>query len=171
MYDFKRLLTDGKTPIILIAVSAVLFFLLLFPSDKTYTEKNEPDSELSFYTRELEENLARVISGVEGAGRTQVFVTLESGFESVYASDASVYETSASGTVDTRSEKQLVLTGSGTSGQSPVVVKKISPKIKGVVIVCEGGRDEYVRKRITELAATAFNIQNSKIYVTGGNFT
>ena len=170
MYDFKRLLKDGKASVILITVSAMLFLLVTLPS-RDATESVSSDTELSSYTRELEENLARVVSGVEGAGKTLVFVTLDTGFESVYASDASVYETSASGTVDTRSEKQLVLTGSGTSGQSPVVVKKISPKIKGVVIVCEGGRDEYVRKRITELAATAFNIQNSKIYVTGGNFT
>lgn len=171
MYDFKKLFKDGKTLALLITVSAALLFLLLAPTSNIGTEGEDAEIGLFDYTRELEQNLSRVISKIEGAGKTQVFVTLENGFESVYASDASVYETTSSGSVDTKSEKQLVLTGTGSVGQSPVVVKKISPKIKGVVIVCDGGGNEYVRQRITELAATAFNIQKSKIYVTGGTLS
>ncbi len=173
LLDIKSILLDEKTKLILLALllcGIAIAFIPQYLSDDTKSTA-ESETELSSYTRELEENLARIVSGVKGAGKTQVFVTLESGFENIYASDASVYETSSAGGADVKSEKQLVLTGTGTNGEQPVVVKQLSPKIKGVVIVCDGGADRSVKEKVTELAATAFNISTTKIYVTGGNLS
>lgn len=156
--------------ILLLATGLVLFFLSGNTGSNGNREVAEytPTDELAQYSELLERNLEDAVSKLTGDQNAKVMITLESTFENVYASDASINEAVTADKTDRRSEKQLVLTG-GTASQSPVTVKRIPPKIKGAVIVCKNGEDGKTRSEITALAMAALNISESKIYVTGGN--
>lgn len=136
---------------------------------KSAPEETGVSDEISEYSALLEEGLKQAISQVVGSGNVSVMVTLESTFENVYFSDASVNEAVTADKTDIKSEKQLVLTGASGEGQTPVIVKRLPPKVKGAVIVCDRGDEADIKERVTMLAATALNISETKIYVTGGN--
>ncbi len=152
----------------LLAATAILGVLLLVVStprktQKSYQENTYSISEPEEYRATLEEGLTKTISSISGAGKSNVLVTLEGSFETVYANNAKLN--------DTATEKQLATASNKTYGEEPIVIKKLSPKIKGVLIVCEGGNTAQVKSDIINAASTALNIPTSRIYVTGGTFT
>ena len=149
--------------------------MLSFPAfsgngaEKTSEKAASPSAEISEYAAMLENGLKESVAQIVGSENVSVMITLESTFENVYVSDASINEAVTADKTDRKSEKQLVLTGASGSTQTPVVVKQLPPKVKGAVIVCERGGEKDIKERVTALAATALNISPTKIYVTGGN--
>ena len=74
---------------VLLGAAAMLLLLLseLFtPSEKPAAASAAPADE-SAYRQQLEQQLSDLIAQVEGAGRTTVMITLESGEETIYALD------------------------------------------------------------------------------------
>ena len=60
-------------------------------------------------------------------------------------------------------KSNLATTSSRADGEAPVIVKKLNPKIKGVLIVCEGGNSKHVKNEVLKAAATALNISETRI--------
>ena len=144
--------------------------LLLVSSFLTSREGGEiaqsGSDELSAYLASLEEHLSDTVSKINGAGKTSVFITLDCSFETVYANNAKLDESSSDYEKSQKTtEKQLAT----ADGETPVIVKRLSPKIKGVLIVCEGGENQSVKNDIVRAASVALNISSNRIYVTGGN--
>lgn len=110
------------------------------------------------YRQALEDRMAAICAQVSGAGEVQVIVSLQGGFEYVYAYDEKV---SAAGT-----SRVYVTIGSGSS-QRLVFLTEKAPAITGIGVVCTGGSDPTVRQEITSLLSAAFGIGTNKIYVTG----
>ena len=148
--------------IILIAVSALSGNI---KEDNTVNGQNELDR----YISGMEKRLCDTVSNIEGAGETQVFITVENTFETVYASNASIDESGDERGSSKTTQKQLAYASSGGSGEQPVVIKQICPKVSGVLVVCEGGGNTAVRQEIISSVSIAVGISANKIYVTGGN--
>lgn len=110
------------------------------------------------YRQALEDRMAAICGQVSGAGEVRVIVSLQGGFEYVYAYDEKV---SAAGT-----SRVYVTVGSGSS-QRLVFLTEKAPAITGIGVVCTGGNDPTVRQEITSLLSAAFGIGTNKIYVTG----
>ena len=104
------------------------------------------------YRAELESTLSSLCASVHGAGQVRVFVTLEGGYEYVYAKD-------------TRGE--CVTVGSGSSERA-VVERVLAPKIGGVGIVCEGASDPTVEAKLCQLVCTALGIGSNRVSVMAG---
>ena len=74
---------------VLLGAAAMLLILLseLFtPSEKTAAASAAPADD-NVYRQQLEQQLSDLIAQVEGAGKTTVMITLESGEETIYALD------------------------------------------------------------------------------------
>ena len=74
---------------VLLGAAAMLLILLseLFtPSGKTAAASAAPADD-NIYRQQLEQQLSDLIAQVEGAGKTTVMITLESGEETIYALD------------------------------------------------------------------------------------
>lgn len=135
--DEKRrvnlLIAMGLAGLALLAVSAWL------PADSTpQPTKTVQQADTADYAAQLEDRLTALISRVEGAGKTVVMVTLESGSESIYATD-----TDSDGT-----STHVLLGSTRTDGLVETVQ---TPRILGVAVVCEGGGSAAVQSRITAL--------------------
>ena len=48
-------------------------------------------------------------------------------------------------------------------------VKSIEPRVRGVVVICQGAGDELVKANIMELVTKALNISADRVCVTKGN--
>ena len=120
------------------------------------------------YGARLEKKVAETVSAIEGAGRTSVLITFENTFETVYATNASIDEREDGANVTRNTKKELAGMNGRETGQAPVVVKKLCPKIRGVLIVCEGGGNDAVAAEVTAAVSTALGVAAGKIRVTRG---
>ena len=140
---------------VLLGAAAMLLLLLseLFtPSGKTAAASAAPADD-NVYRQQLEQQLSDLITQVEGAGKTTVMVTLESGEETIYALDT------LSG--QTQQQQTHVLLDDGTALAQTVC----TPRVCGVAVVCEGGGDVRVAARITELVGALLDVPSNRICV------
>ncbi|MBQ6143288.1 MAG: stage III sporulation protein AG [Clostridia bacterium] len=123
----------------------------------------------------LEKNLTYAVSKIEGAGSPQVLVTLENTAETIYATEErknkEASEDKSSGEITRKKEsddceKKYITVKDSEGTEHALAVKKIEPKVKGVVIICPGGDDPIVKNRITEAVTTALSISSKRVCVT-----
>ena len=139
---------------VLLGAAAMLLILLseLFtPSEKTAAASAAPADDN--VRQQLEQQLSDLIAQVEGAGKTTVMITLESGEETIYALDT------LSG--QTQEQQTHVLLDDGTALEQTVC----TPRVCGVAVVCEGGGDVRVAARITELVGALLDVPSNRICV------
>ena len=170
----RRRLSGKKTAWLLVA-AGVLGMVLIALSGRNESAAADPPAQPSVreYTEQLEQRLAKVIEGIDGAGECRVMVTLENGVEYLYAteqkSDSSLAEKN-SGTGSDRTQADtsqasviLVDTGNGKQG---LLVTEIQPTVKGVVVVCRGGDQPAVQQRVTEAVTTVLHLSSARVCVT-----
>jgi stage III sporulation protein AG len=168
---------DRKRNILLIAgiaLIALIFFSSFFgePDTKESTVESEQQEEITMdqYVSSLENRIVDLLNGIEGVGNARVMVTLESSSEYVYQS-----EVKSSSDVRTQSdipeqqsenrEENIVLV-EGEDGQKQALIRtERTPKIQGVVVVCDGADDINVQAQIIDVVKTAFGISSARVSV------
>lgn len=163
--------------ILLILLFFVVAALIFFSGEEKKTEpKGEEPVDTARYLEESERRLTEVLEQMSGVGAVRVYLTLESGEEKIYATESRTNQQSRSSMTDGSGDKSLennaegeetylVLRGSGGE-ETPILLKTMEPKIRGAVILCEGGEDPAIREKVLKAASAALNISSSKIYVT-----
>lgn len=164
----ERRINKSTGIIITAAAGALLIVLSAFIGGVTSIRNENGQNELEKYISSMEKRLCDTVSKIDGAGESQVFITVENTFETVYASNASIDESGDEKKTSKTTQKQIAYSSAGTDGEMPVVVKQICPKICGVLVVCEGGGNTAVRQEVINSVSTAVGISTNKIYVTGG---
>ena len=146
------------------------------------SSKETPNSPVSgeentvAYAEALERRLETMVSSISGVGECRVMVTMEQGTEYIYATqekntvDASqTSENSRFSTGSRSSDEETYIMVSTDTGQQPVLITALSPKVKGVVVVCQGGGNSGVCQNVRTALATLLNISSSRICVVTGN--
>lgn len=141
---------------IAVAVGALAMLLILvselFPQTKKAAPAGQEQSTLAYQTQ-LEQRLEKLISQMNGAGKTTVMVTLETGEEAVYALDTQ------SGELQNQNTHVLLEDGSA------LTETVCQPQIRGVAVLCDGGGDVRVAARITELLTSLLDLPSNRICV------
>lgn len=148
--DIQNILLKNKNNYILYIILIIGVVLMLFSGHKSDTSL--PIAEA--YTEQ--EELSRIISSIDGAGKAEVIVTY-------YGSETNniVYDTK---TRNGETDRTAVV-----SDGSAVSVGVSYPRVKGVVIVAEGANDADVRQAITEAVMVALDVPEYKVAVFAGN--
>ena len=131
--------SDKIRRIIIIAgiVGIALIFLSSYIDFGSFAiQKADEEFSVTTYSTEIQSDLQSVISKIEGAGQTQVLLTMENSVEYVYLDN------------------------------STTKTKEIEPVIRGVLVVCEGGDDPVVIERVTEAVTKALDISTAKVCIT-----
>jgi stage III sporulation protein AG len=108
------------------------------------------------YAEKIESELSEILSKIEGVGDTDILVTIGVSEEYIYAEDG---KQNSSG----MASEIVVIDGDG--GKRALTEKIISPKITGVVIVCEGGDDSRTVEKVYKAVSAATGIGASHIFV------
>ncbi len=143
---------------------------------ETQTARDVKESGSS-YEDQLENKLIKILSGVKGIDNVDVMVTLESQEEIVPAintqeSNQVTDEKNPDGGTRTTDHKDItseVVTAQSNGNNEPVIVKKIYPKIRGVVIAADGADDPQIKYVITKTVQAALDIPIYKIEVLTHN--
>lgn len=122
----------------------------------------------------LENRLKTLLSQVEGVGKVDVMITYSSAGENVPAYDIkkSTEDTeekdSEGGTRNVNQEQYestLAYEESQSGGKTPVILKRIEPEIKGVLVVAEGADNVEVRDRIFSAVSVVLDVPKHKVQV------
>lgn len=156
-FDKLKSNKSRAAPAIALGALAMLLILLseLWPSEAVSPAPQAKSSAeaAAEYQQQLETRLAALISQIDGAGKTTVMITLESGEETIYALDT------LSG--QTQSQQTHVLLGNGEALEQTIYL----PKVCGAAVICEGGGDIYTAARITELVCALLDIPSNRVCV------
>ena len=155
-----------KIVIILGVVGMLLILLSEVLSNKdSNKDQSVSVSELSQksednFSAETEKKLRQTLEKIEGVGKAEVMVTVGGTSEYVYARE----EKTRSGEKDSSSENEYVLIGS--NGEKQALLQKIlTPEIKGVAVVCEGGDSNVVKEKIYSTLSALLGLSSDKIYI------
>ncbi len=133
---------------LLAVVLGIVVLVIFFGQMGTQNSKKTKDS-ASFspaeYAASLELKLEKVLSKMEGAGKTTVALTVASGMQSVpyLKEDGSALQ----------------------SGGKVVMLKESYPEIVGVVIVCEGADSYLTKLQVIGAACSLLNISEDRVRV------
>lgn len=135
----KEMAQSGRLRNIILIAGAV-GIALIFLSGFLSFEKPKSEENESFsdssYSRNITNRLESLISKIEGAGKTRVLLTMENSAEYVYLEN---------GTTKT---------------------KEIEPRVRGVLVICEGGDDPVAVGRIKEAVTKALDISTAKVCIS-----
>lgn len=161
----------------LVGIGLILLSGLL--PDKTNDEDNQTNSQVAYvslaqYENNLEQSLADIISSIDGAGKTRVMLTMDSTVEQVYATDKTMSQkdTVNSGEAtetnkDTSANSTYITVELSDGTQQTVLLKEIQPRVRGVLVVCNGGDNSVVKEKIVDAVTKALDISSSRVSVAG----
>ncbi len=147
----------------LIAVALILgICLMLFGSggDGAQSVSATVGSAETSDTTDLEGKVKALCERVIGVGDVSVMITLDTLGEQLYAMDM---QTSQDG--ERREEHSEYVTVS----QGLVPTGELTPRVRGIAIVCSGGDDATVQLKLTNLLCALFGISASSVSIVGGN--
>ncbi|MEE1144110.1 MAG: hypothetical protein UHT63_01980 [Acutalibacteraceae bacterium] len=168
-------LTNKLPPVIrknlryIVIILGVMLILVIFftPSGDDTKQVVETSVTADEYAQLLENNIADTVKSIVG-GKPTVMVTLKSGTEYVYANEEksdSDEDESESRVKDSVEKKVVILDENGK--EVPLTVTEIMPKVKGIVIVCNGGNDSSVQTLIRNTISVALGVESDCVCVTG----
>lgn len=132
-------LTENGGALRLVVIAGALGIALIFLSSFFSFEKPQTSEEKSFsvadYREGTQKDLESLLSKIQGAGKTRVLLTMDNSAEFVYLEN---------GTTKT---------------------KEIEPRIRGVLVLCEGGGDPVTVARVTEAVTKALDISAAKVCI------
>ena len=187
--NFKELLNRLKTDkklILILGIGLLGMLLLLFTEifssgendDKQLKQKSVSyNSQYTYeqsYKNQLQQDLQKLISSIDGAGKTRVMVTLDSGSKSVYAVDEKIDDKNDSsdkaGELTKNSQyardTRHIIVNSQSKNEDGLVVEIIQPQIRGVAVVCQGASSAVVRQNITDTVTAVLNISSNRVCIT-----
>ena len=155
-------LKEKNTSKILVAIGIFGMLLVLLSGmftsgkEKSVTSENG-EINLTVYKKNIEDELSDMLSEIDGVGRNRVMVTLSSGEEYIFAEETK--------TGNSAMQKSYVIVEK--NGEKQALVSRVdSPKVSGVIIVCEGGGNAVVREEVYKAVSTVLGIPLGDIYVT-----
>ena len=141
-------------------VLAVGLCLMLLPSGRQeeteQTEEAEQTCTTNEWLCEQESRIAAALSRIDGVGETLVVLTLESGPESILASDRQ------------GEDQETVVVSAGSGYQQTVTVQELSPRLQGALIVCQGGGNDKVRLQVLQAVEALTGLSANQISICKG---
>ena len=157
---------DKKAQLILAAALAGIILIVIssaasVPDEAEASEQSSEEFDEEEYTTALEKRLEEMISLINGAGEARVIVTLECDYETVYARDGRFSKDGNS----TDEDSEYIIIDS-EEAQGGLLLKTVTPRIRGVAVVCGGGDNPYVECAVVEMLSSVLDVGTNHISVS-----
>ena len=114
---------------------------------------------------ETERALAEILGKMEGVGRVDVMLTLQSGRELVLAGDDSLRYSGNVNAPDSYDRSTSTVTVGGAGGEDVVVTQERYPQYRGALVVCDGGGSDAVRLQVVSAVSALTGLGADRIAV------
>ena len=171
---FKKENILKLTVIVGIAGIMLIFFSTVFSGNKakedTFAEVSESETAiLTQYKKELCDELGNMLASIEGVGKTKIMLTLDGTVRNIYATDNDIQQRETSADKQSNEKQSCIVIRQNDGSEKALTVGQLMPKIKGVLIVCEGGDDSEICERVSEAVSAALDVNKTHICVTKMN--
>lgn len=161
---FNIIFAIGIVGILLISLSEVDF-----SSKKTTESTNMDEISIESYIEKIENKTKKIIGQIDGAGKCEVMITAEISSEKDYATNDNIKQETENkdneNILKNDSEKEVVMI-ENSSGKKQALIQKIyEPKIRGVLVLCEGADNAEINEKITNAVRALLNVSSNKISV------
>lgn len=155
----KGTIQKYKWGVIVLCVGIVL---MLLPEGRDTPEISQPVSEETVRRQEnLQEELAELLSYLDGAGKVQVLLTESTGRQTVYQTDQT--RNTSQDAEDMRSETVILTQADRSEGG---LVKRVDPpQYLGAIVLCQGADNASVKLAIVDAVSTVTGLRSDKISV------
>lgn len=142
------------------------------PVGQEVLEISQQDTD-EMYATCLEERLTQILGRMAGVGEVEVMITLKSSRELVVEKEQPVSRSSTnesdslggSRTVSEVDSSENTVYRTDGSLSEPYVIKTISPRIEGVLVVAQGAGNGTVDRTIVEVVEALFGVEAHKVKV------
>ena len=165
---------ENKRIITIILVIGTIGILLIGFSDWLTPQKTQKSNaysdeiDIENYIELLEKKTQKMILSINGAGKSKIMITAENSSEKEFATDDDIsndYKVNDSQKQQTSEEKSEIVIIDSNSGRDALIIKTIEPKIRGVLVLCEGADIPKVKENVTEAVKTVLGVPYNKICV------
>ncbi len=166
----RRIFVSKKKTTILMIIGLAGIVLIGLSDMNSSSEKIKKPSKtdeitVESYIQQLEKKTEKIVSQINGAGKSRIMITADTSKEYDYAVDQSKSEEiSNQNELSTDLQTQIVLID-GDEGENALIKKSIEPKIRGVLVLCEGADDIEINEKITQAVKTVLGVPSNKICV------
>ncbi len=159
---FNKLKADKKSLFaVILGLSGIFLILLSELPLVSATEKYQADESQSYSEGELCNEVEKLLTQIEGAGKVSVMLTFETKGEKIFARDSDE-EVSLQG--ENRTNQTYIIID-GNQGEEGLVIKEIYPEVRGIAVVCDGGDDPEVKSEISAMLSALFDIGSNRISI------
>lgn len=177
--------------LLILILSGVLLFIIVLPTGDGNSSKKQRSAQVRTESAqenvrqqgetetqggevsELEKRLEGVISQMAGIGKVKVMITLQSSEELIVEKDEPVERSNTNESDSAGGSRLITQMDSSPStvfrtvgnDSEPYVVKTLSPKVEGVVVVAQGAGNGTADKNITEMVQALFGVEAHKVKV------
>lgn len=165
---------DKKKALSIIIVLGCIGIILIGASDLFLPQKSEKTNadiqeiDTKNYIEALEKKTQKMILSISGAGKSKIMITAESSSEKNFATDeelSSENKTNTSNTEQNAEQRSEIVIIESNNGKNALITRTIEPKIRGVLVLCEGADIPKVRENVTEAVKTVLGVPYNKICV------
>lgn len=126
------------------------------------------------YEEKLRRELVEVLGKIKGVGKVDIVIKFEEDIEEIPAKDIDnsqekVEEKDNNGgtrvTTRENSNEKVVVVNDGSAGGKVVMLRRINPKIGGVIVVAEGAENRELRMELVRAVKTVLNIPDYKVSI------
>lgn len=131
------LLKNEKAVKIFVLLGFAIIIIIFLSEIFNNSSKAEVQNDIntSDYINSLEERLEGILSEIDGVGEIHVMITMESSEESIY------------------------------SAKEANITTTIMPKIRGVIVICDGAENIVIKQKVSEAISRVFGIGLTHISV------
>ena len=150
MDKHKLMALASKYRYVLIVIAVGLVLMLLPGTSGT---ESEPTQQILETAPDIETELARILSKINGVGKVEVMLTMAQGQETCYQTDQ-------------RGEDYSTVIISDSDRNELGLVRQVNPPVyQGAIVVCQGGDEPSVRLAIVESVAKVTGLGADRISV------
>ncbi len=151
--------------VILVILAGVVLMLLPAHGGEQEGHGEELSGRETFSLERVEARMEEILGQIEGAGKLQLMLTLQSGSQLQLAEDTDL--TAAAD--EQRSERSTVTLNRGSGVEDIVVTRQIYPIYQGAVVVCQGADNAAVRLALTEAVCALTGLSSDKVSIVKWN--
>ena len=162
---FLKLLSGNKGSriffVVAIVAIAVIFVFGVTPEQEEAAPKEEFSEQE--YANMVEENIKNTVYGICLDTSPVVMVTLDSSIVYEYANETKQKGAEEQNKSSEESEKSYIIVKDKSGAETPLIITKHMPKVRGVSIICTANEEDA--EKIKNAVSAALDIPSRKIYI------
>lgn len=149
----------GKYKYVLVVILAGILLMMIPEKRETYQQPTQMEADVT--NDDTKENLAEILALIQGAGKVEVYLSVDQGERTIYQTDSAYTE--SDGKLDSKS--QTILVTDSDRNETGLIYQKNPPSYLGAIVVAQGADNLKVKLALVDAVSKVTGLGADKISV------